>query len=206
MIMLAHRGYWLEAEEQNTETAFRRAFDLGFGVETDLRYLNGTLVISHDAPNKKVLSFNSFINLTTNACLPLAINIKEDGLAEVLAKSMAERSILDWYAFDMAIPDMLSYFRADLPTFTRISDIEQNPVCLDEAEGVWLDAFYSDWWTTKTLDKILAGGKKLAIVSPELHNRDYTDTWKILASWQNPLRETVMICTDFPEKCASALG
>ena len=34
--VIAHRGWWKAENEKNTKTAFERAFDCGFGVETDL--------------------------------------------------------------------------------------------------------------------------------------------------------------------------
>jgi glycerophosphoryl diester phosphodiesterase len=34
--------------EQNTEAAFRRALENGFGIETDFRDCGGSLVVSHD--------------------------------------------------------------------------------------------------------------------------------------------------------------
>ncbi len=50
MIILSHRGYWKSEEERNQEVAFHRSFDLGYGTETDIRDIQGKLVISHDMP------------------------------------------------------------------------------------------------------------------------------------------------------------
>ncbi|EOW0926690.1 hypothetical protein ACN2DH_001486 [Campylobacter upsaliensis] len=35
--ILAHRGFWREKNEQNTLASLAKAFDMGFGIETDLR-------------------------------------------------------------------------------------------------------------------------------------------------------------------------
>jgi glycerophosphoryl diester phosphodiesterase len=51
--ILAHRGYWLEPGEKNSLSAFRRAFEGGFGIETDIRDLDGELVVSHDPPTRR---------------------------------------------------------------------------------------------------------------------------------------------------------
>ena len=44
--ILAHRGFWKEETEKNTKIAFERAFNSGFGIETDLRDIKGEIVIS----------------------------------------------------------------------------------------------------------------------------------------------------------------
>ena len=36
--ILAHRGFWKEETEKNTKIAFERAFNSGFGIETDPRW------------------------------------------------------------------------------------------------------------------------------------------------------------------------
>ncbi|MDR1148515.1 MAG: hypothetical protein LBK66_07780 [Spirochaetaceae bacterium] len=48
MNIIGHRGFWITESEQNTEAAFRRALENGFGIETDFRDCGGNLVISHD--------------------------------------------------------------------------------------------------------------------------------------------------------------
>lgn len=50
--ILAHRGFWKEETEKNTKIAFERAFNSGFGIETDLRDIKGEIVISHNMPQK----------------------------------------------------------------------------------------------------------------------------------------------------------
>ena len=63
MQLIAHRGYWLDPKEKNTETAFVRALQHGFGIETDFRDLNGHLVISHDVPTHGVMLASKFAAL-----------------------------------------------------------------------------------------------------------------------------------------------
>jgi len=48
--ILAHRGAWTVPKERNSAEALKRALKSGFGIETDLRDLDGTVVISHDPP------------------------------------------------------------------------------------------------------------------------------------------------------------
>ena len=54
--ILSHRGYWKKVEEKNTIQAFENSFSHGFGLETDIRDLNGKLVVSHDIPIEFALS------------------------------------------------------------------------------------------------------------------------------------------------------
>ena len=35
--ILAHRGFWREKKEQNSLASLAKAFEMGFGIETDLR-------------------------------------------------------------------------------------------------------------------------------------------------------------------------
>ena len=74
--ILAHRGCWGNEEEKNTLNAFKKAFELGFGVETDLRDICGKIVISHDMPKGNELSFEDLLIEMNGRNLPLALNIK----------------------------------------------------------------------------------------------------------------------------------
>ena len=77
--ILAHRGYWRKPNEQNNISAIKLALQKGFGVETDVRDLNGNLVISHDPPKlKNIFDLASFCKLVvqTKSTARLALNIK----------------------------------------------------------------------------------------------------------------------------------
>lgn len=201
MIILSHRGYWLKREERNQNAAFVRSFQLGFGTETDLRDANGKIVISHDMPNGTEPSLNDFLDLHQkyfSGSLPLALNIKADGLAKILKKSLSERSGLDAFVFDMAVPDMRSYFDEEIPVFTRLSEVETLPVWFEHAAGVWLDSFGPTWFDAHDIERILLAGKRVCVVSSELHQRDHTELWKILLNFSS--ETNLMICTDVPEQ------
>ena len=90
MKILSHRGYWKSDNEKNTRIAFERSFLLGFGTETDIRDLNGELVISHDPPvsERNYVTAIDFFKLykSLGDGLQLALNIKSDGLQEKLMK------------------------------------------------------------------------------------------------------------------------
>lgn len=203
MRILSHRGYWMNAEEKNTAFAFKRSFALGYGTETDIRDCKGELVISHDMPDGTEIHCDAFLALVAeerslqSAPLTLALNIKADGIAPALKHLLDRYPGLDGFAFDMSIPDMRSYFEAGVSVFSRMSEVEKQPVWLDLAAGVWLDSFYSEWYDNSMIENLLANGKRVCIVSPELHKRSHTSLWERI----KPLakEKALMLCTDFPE-------
>lgn len=197
MKVISHRGYWKTPDEKNSVVAFQRSFELGFGTETDVRDLDGALVISHDMPTRGVMGMTEFLALTGGK-LPLALNIKSDGLAEPLREAMTAYDRSSWFVFDMSIPDMRMHLKAGNPVFTRISEVEQVPVWFDECEGVWLDHFDREWFDVDFVTTLLDTGKRVCVVSSELHRRDYSRLWKML----QPLAacDNLILCTDVPEK------
>lgn len=204
MIILSHRGYWLNQEEKNTEKAFLRSFNLGFGTETDIRDYQGGLIISHDMPTGQEIKFEDFLKIWSPANLPLAINIKADGLAQAIKASFDFIEHTNFFAFDMSIPDMLSYIKLDLPVFTRLSEVEKEPIWLEYAKGIWLDAFSYNWFNSETIETLLRNNKQVCIVSSELHQREYAELWNILKPFKNS--SSLMLCTDLPEHAKEFFG
>jgi hypothetical protein len=204
MIVLSHRGYWERPEEKNTLVAFERSFAAGFGTETDVRDCAGTLVISHDPPRGGEMRFADFAALDGAAGLPQAINIKADGLAEWLAAAARDARLSDWFAFDMSVPDMRAHLRAGNPVFTRISEAEPMPAYLDEAAGVWLDGFSGMWFDLQMVRDLLGRGKRVCVVSSELHGREPRELWATLRSMAG--QTGLMLCTDHPEAARAAFG
>lgn len=205
MIVLSHRGYWRDASEKNSLAAFERSFDLGFGTETDIRDRDGRLVISHDPPGPGALALETVLGLLKDRPLPLAINIKADGLSRLLAACIAaELPGLDFFAFDMSVPDMRHCLAAGLPVFGRMSEEEAHIPWGDRCAGVWLDAFQSTWWGEREVRALLDAGKRVCVVSPELHRREHLGAWRSL----QPLagHPGLMICTDLPEEARVFFG
>lgn len=208
MKIISHRGYWKTAEEKNSELAFRRSFELGFGTETDVRDAVGKLVISHDMPSGNEISFADFLALASSEArgerLLLALNIKADGLAQRLQEEIKNYPQLDCFVFDMAVPDMRGFFSTDVPVFTRMSEVEREPAWLERAAGVWLDAFDGEWYRVEDIRRLLDKGLRVCIVSAELHGRSSDALWNMLLSLKN--EENLVLCTDFPEKAALFFG
>ncbi len=208
VIIISHRGYWIKTQEKNSQEAFSRSFSLGFGTETDFRDCNQKLVIAHDPPSGDEMTAEDFFRLLCDhggSHLPLALNIKADSLQPYFVELLRKFEIKNYFFFDMSVPDALSYLRAELPVFTRQSEVEVVPVFYRQAQGVWLDAFDSTWWTPDTIQEHLDHGKTVCIVSPELHKRDPLSTWEMLRAHCKNLDDRVILCTDFPEKAKEFL-
>jgi len=199
MNIISHRGYWSTISEKNSASAFMKSFSLKFGTETDVRDHLGELVISHDMPLGNEVRFIDFLEMasTIGKDLPLAINIKADGLATKILTYLNKYRNLNIFVFDMSVPDMRSYFNLGIPVFTRLSEVEREPVWLYKSAGVWLDGFESEWYTTDTISDLLNTGKQVCVVSPELHCRDFQSCWNLLKPISQ--EKDLLLCTDFPE-------
>jgi hypothetical protein len=204
MMILSHRGFWRSPEEKNLPVAFERTIADGFGTETDVRDLAGQLVVSHDPALPGAQPWSELLDLFDGTGLPLAVNIKADGLSGALAQAFAGRDI-DWFAFDMSGPETFRYAAAGLPYLTRHSDIETVPVMYEQAAGVWLDAFSAIWFDRSVIEGHLARGKRVCIVSPELHGRDPDTLWPLLEGLKAP-EGHLMLCTDLPDRARSYFG
>lgn len=202
MHIISHRGYWKLQTEKNTKQAFRRSFELEFGTETDVRDFCERLVISHDPPTDNKMLFETFLQIYSEYSQKptLALNIKADGLQEMLKKCLDRFGVRDYFVFDMSVPDLIGYSKAGIPFFTRVSEYEREPVLLNESAGVWLDAFMDDWYSDDTVRSFLAAGKRVCIVSPELHRRVYQPLWNRLKELDREASGRLMLCTDLPEE------
>lgn len=204
MNIISHRGYWQDPKEKNTTVAFKRSFSLGYGTETDIRDFNSRLVISHDIANKKSIPLDDFFDIhqNINPKLPLALNIKADGLQSELGLYIKKYDIKNYYVFDMSIPDTLGYIKNEIIFFSRNSEYESTPSFLEQAKGIWLDSFIDMWFKRETLQNFILKGKLITIVSAELHKRDRFVFWEKLKPMASGLEKSITLCTDFPEEAS----
>ena len=206
MIILSHRGYWKDLSEKNQPTAFNRSFSLGFGTETDIRDRNGDLVISHDMPGADAITLADMLDILGGRDLPLALNIKADGLGRKLQSQLRARGLTQWFTFDMSVPETVVQIGLGMPVFSRASEYERRPVLYDQAIGIWLDGFLSDWFSPDDVAAFLQDGKRVAIVSPELHRRSHLGLWQRLREAGLTDNPELMLCTDLPEDARAYFG
>jgi hypothetical protein len=190
----AHRGFWHEKSEQNTETAFTACISEGFAIETDLRLKDDGLVLAHSTEDLR----NSPPGISQSLfSTKVALNIKEDGLLQALLDFRIAIMDSDSFVFDGSIPEMLIYKKAGIPHALRLSEYEMEPAW--DTGILWIDGFEDDWWLKDSPVKKHFLGKKVIIVSPEIHGRDPLNTWDfVLENWENPNYE-IAICTDLPK-------
>lgn len=198
MEILSHRGFWLEKDERNERIAFERSFDLGMGTETDLRDHNGEIVVAHDMPTGSPMTFEELMEIMGGRNLTLALNIKADGLSARVKEILEKYNHTNYFVFDMSIPDLVRQLKDGMVAFTGLSDIQPRPVLLPECRGVWLDCFNSDWYGPEVVDDLIDQGKRVCVVSADLHQRETQTQWDIIKSAKNVASADLMLCTDKP--------
>ena len=185
MLILSHRNY-----------------KYGFGVETDIRDYKGELVISHDIADENCRRVEDFLesHCGINPELFIAFNIKADGLQGKLKELLLKYKLLNYFVFDMSVPDALGYLKLGINAFTRQSEHETIPSFYKGAQGVWVDGFTSEWVDESTIRGHLEQGKQVCLVSPELHGRSYGLYWRKLLDMKVINDPGLIICTDYPEE------
>lgn len=203
MQILSHRGYWNKKKDtkKNSIAAIRASLESGFGFESDLRDYRGRLVISHDMADENAPLAESVMELLKSykdsRCF--AINIKADGLAEELLQLIESYQVTNYFTFDMSLPQMLCYKKAGVAFYSRQSEYEPEPLLYPECKGVWIDAFMNESWITKELIlRYIEDGKRVCLVSPELHGRNHKEFWQKLKRYGFGQEERVSLCTDMP--------
>ena len=203
MKILAHRGYWKVENEKNSPQALRTALEKGYGFESDVRDYAGRMVISHNIADASCQDaeevFRWLAEYGDRYCF--AINIKADGLKNILQDFVRKYKIENYFLFDMSVPQMVEFAEMGLRFFSRQSEYETEPVMYGQAAGIWIDGFQGhEWITERLVGGHLASRKEVCLVSPDLHgNADYRDSWTKLAGWDIDFSR-VLLCTDYPDE------
>lgn len=172
MIVVAHR--------RNT-LAERDATPAQYGVELDVRVAHGRVVVTHDP----VLGpAEDSVDLPTlDAWLAgyrgalLIVNVKEEGIEDVVRASLARAGVTDWFFLDQSMAALMKTVRSgESRVAVRVSDVEHAGTALalaGRAAWVWLDAFTPGLPVhADTLRALRDVGYRICLVSPELHGRD----------------------------------
>ena len=190
-----HRGYWESKDQQNSLHAFAKAAANGFGVETDIRDFQGSIVIAHDSASNSSLSIEELPKAPT----PIALNLKAEGLLELNRKALEELlTVKGTFVFDGSIPEMLKYKEWGFSHALRLSEHEREIPW--KPEFIWLDSFHSDWWIEIDILRKFSEKHFVIVVSPELHNRQYAQVWDLLREEINGGNLNLGVCTDYPSQ------
>ena len=199
MKIIAHRGFWRTIEEKNSLTALKRAIKCGYGFETDFRDCGGKLLISHNPPIGDELTANELFRIyaESGSKKTLALNIKADGLQEMMLELLKKYGIGNYFLFDMSVCDTIPYIERKMQIASRSSEFEPYLPFYKESEVVWVDYFDGRTNIVDELRKYIADGKVPCIASPELHGLPYEAMWRMLK--ENGFTDN-MLCTDVPDK------
>lgn len=206
MEILSHRGFWHHKDERNERVAFERSFDLGLGTETDLRDHNGEIVIAHDMPTGAPMTLAELLRIMDGRNLTLALNIKADGLSARVKDILHAFNHTNYFVFDMSVPDLVRQLKDGMTAFTGLSDIQPHPVLADQCQGIWLDCFHSDWYGPEVIDGLLDQGKRVCVVSADLHQRPTQTQWDIIKTVKNVASPDLLLCTDKPLEAQAHFG
>jgi hypothetical protein len=189
---------WSKREEGNSLEGFKKAFEHGYGIETDIRDYDGRLVVSHNIATGQAFEFEDVLKLYTelNCDTELAINIKADGLQAALMNLIKKYNIKKYFVFDMSVPEQVVFHRDGFNAFTRMSEYETVPVLLQKAQGIWMDEWENSWINADVIKKYRDENKIISIISPEIHGRDKTFLWNELKCFSED--DGVLLCTDIP--------
>lgn len=176
------RVFWHRANDPDTIGLAAKG---GFGIEVDVRSVEGVLFLNHDPVY--VCPTWSFQHLLAGFPGEVILDVKETGLVSLVLNSLAD---IDFplercYAADLIVPDMLVAERHGLRTLARNSRYER-------IEG----PFYGDWIDYVFAPEDLPETSRPAfLVSPELHQRPLTEEFVISAL----ARGYDAVCTDRPD-------
>ena len=189
--ILAHRANVDRPDPaaENTLAATRRALELGFGLETDLRKdAQNRFYIAHDlqpwSPKNDFAQFTKLFREFSDRTI--AMNVKELGYeAELIELQhdgyLGNRSFyFDFELLEPKTPGQAQRKMRGLPggghaaMASRLSDrgetLEQ---CLSiPAAVVWADEFDSLWLTEEHVKAVRKAGRLFYAISPELHGFD----------------------------------
>jgi glycerophosphoryl diester phosphodiesterase len=218
MEILSHRGIGF-GEKENSLESFKKALDSGFGLEIDIRLgVNGKVVISHDPPAADTLTWENAWPVLSGAQHTVAVHLKEQSEAvwKPVCESIASKR--NFFLFDpttetakaikKAFKDAKLAFSVGEEHFAPTIYLLDEVLTLPDCDYIWWD----EWsvpgavYNREQLDKIRAYGKKIYVISPELHkatNPAHQQADLPELCWKQLLEFKVDgICTDLPVQLA----
>lgn len=197
----AHRGLSSDSLLENSRDSIVAAKNLCFGAEVDLRMRNQGIYLSHE---QDLASDKATLEEISELLMPLALNIKEDGLLPFVKTSFNFQENMNSFVFDGSIPQMLFARKNSIPHALRISEYENELPW--QPDYVWIDCFDGDWYIeSKNIYKIVEE-HKVVFVSPELHGRDYSKAWSFIHNISVKSDSWIGICTDYPVEFQEFIG
>lgn len=151
-----------------------------YGVELDLHFYDGKVRVGHD-PDGLETCFETYLANYQHAFM--AVNVKEEGIEDIVLDALRRHQIMDFFLFDLTFPAIFRLISSgESRIAVRVSDFESIrdfSLIRNRVQWLWMDIFES----AKVLDQMdwqeLESFKK-CLVSPELHlNRKLENSNKI---------------------------
>lgn len=143
MEIIAHRGFWKSIEEKNTFDALEKAIKEGYGFETDFRDCGGQILISHNPPKGDEITADEVFQMyhEVGSKAPLALDIKADGLQDMMKELLEKYDITNYFMVDMSVCDTVVCVDKKLKIASRSSEFEPILPFYADSEVVWIDYF-----------------------------------------------------------------
>jgi hypothetical protein len=192
MVIIAHRRNTIEELLQTPET---------YGVEIDLRTFNNKLILQHD-PFKSGELLEAWLPHYKHQLLIL--NVKEEGLEDVLISLMDKYGIRNYFFLDQSFPFLVKYSRAGYSVCSvRVSEFENVSTALSlkgSVDWVWVDYFTKFPLSKHEAEALLIGGFKLCLVSPELQGfNPESEIPKLIGTLESLSIRIDAVCTKRPD-------
>jgi len=171
-----------------------------FGVEIDIRSNMSNLYLHHDPFAEGVL-FDDWLNFFHHSFIIL--NVKEDGLENLIIKKLKEKSICNYFFLDQTFPTINKLLNSDFTDLAiRLSEFETivNALILDKKpQWVWIDHFNKFPFKSKEVELLKKNGYKICIVSPELQGKENSKIKELKNILYKKSITFDAVCTKYPE-------
>lgn len=191
MLKIAHR---INTPEALAETP------RDLGVEMDIHAFGTELVVHHD-PFTQGVNFQEWLDAYDHRFVVL--NVKEEGVEDLVLECMRERKIEDFFVLDLSLPAFVRVTGAgETRVAVRISEYEPVEAALlfeGRAQWAWIDSFRSFNLSDQGYEALKKAGFKLCLVSPELQRRS---TDEVAAMRQHMSGKKIVmdaVCTKRPD-------
>ena len=180
-------------------TALLASTEPAHGVEVDIRS-QGTNLIIHHEPYAEGELFDEWFESYRHDTLIL--NVKEEGLEQVLLEKLAYRKFENFFFLDQSIPFLLKTKKnGESRCAIRVSEYE--PVSLAErfaglVDWVWVDCFARFPLTIDDYETLKSSGFNLCLVSPELQGRATAEIAELRRFLDQESMAMDAVCTKVP--------
>lgn len=172
-----------------------------YGIEIDLRSMDGEIILNHD-PFKPGVLLKDWIKYYHHGTLIL--NVKEDGLEQEILSIIKSYNISSYFFLDQSFPSLISLAKQkEKNCAVRFSEYECIESVLNlstKISWVWVDCFSKFILNKETADLLALKDFKICLVSPELQGRSMdAEVKSIVKKIKYDKINIDAVCTKYPE-------